>query len=78
MMKQQEKTTSVLRTLRDDTRGAGLVEYIILVGVIALLTVAGFQKFGEKVNDKAIKLGDEVTKIGTAGAAGGGAAGGGT
>ena len=32
-----------------DNRGANLVEYIILVGVIALIAIAGFKIFGEKV-----------------------------
>jgi Flp pilus assembly pilin Flp len=52
------------RSLRDDTRGAGLVEYIILVGVIALLAVAGFNQFGTNVHEKAINLGSRVTNIG--------------
>jgi pilus assembly protein Flp/PilA len=64
MMKQQKKTESVLRTLRNDTRGAGLVEYIILVGAIALLTVAGFKTFGDNVHQKALDLGKGVTDIG--------------
>ena len=63
-MKQQENKTSTLRTLRDDTRGAGLVEYIILVGLIALLAIAGFGSFGTAVNAKAIDLGGKVTGIG--------------
>ncbi len=32
-----------------DTRGANLVEYIILVGVIALVAIAGFKAFGTRV-----------------------------
>ena len=40
------------RTLLADTRGANLVEYIILVGVIALIAIAGFKAFGNRVNDK--------------------------
>jgi len=62
-MKQQTKKASALRTLRDDTRGAGLVEYIILVGVIALLTMAGFRTFGGAVNARAVELGTQVTGI---------------
>src|SRR5437016_2578932 len=34
------------RTLSNDTRGANLVEYIILVGVVALIALAGFKVFG--------------------------------
>ena len=35
-----------------DSRGANLVEYIILVGVIALIAIAGFKVFGGKVRAK--------------------------
>jgi Flp pilus assembly pilin Flp len=52
------------RSLVADTRGAGLVEYIILVGLIALVAIAGFEKFGEKVNRKAERLGEQVEAIG--------------
>ena len=50
--------------LLSDTRGAGLVEYIVLVGVIALVAMGGFKIFGEKVNDKAETLGERVETIG--------------
>jgi len=35
-----------------DKKGANMVEYIILVGVIALIAIAGFKMFGSKVQDK--------------------------
>ncbi|MET0342864.1 MAG: Flp family type IVb pilin [Polyangiales bacterium] len=56
-----------LAALRDDTRGAGLVEYIILIGLIALLAIAGFNQFGTAVNQKAIDLGTQVSNIGAGG-----------
>ena len=40
------------RRFTNDTRGANLVEYIILVGVIALIAIAGFKLFGAKVREK--------------------------
>jgi Flp pilus assembly pilin Flp len=40
-----------LRALRDD-RGASMVEYIILVGVVAILAMAGFKQFGFQVRAK--------------------------
>lgn len=58
---------SALAALRDDTRGAGLVEYIILIGLIALLAIAGFNEFGTAVNTKAIELGGQVSGIGGGG-----------
>ena len=35
-----------------DQRGANLVEYIILVGVVALMSIFAFRKFGFKVQGK--------------------------
>jgi Flp pilus assembly pilin Flp len=44
--------TTRFRRFTSDTRGANLVEYIILVGVIALIAIAGFKLFGAKVRGK--------------------------
>ena len=46
------KMTLATRNLVKDTRGANLVEYIILVGVIALIALVGFRAFGSAVNAK--------------------------
>ena len=54
---------SKLQQFVDDTRGAGFVEYIILVGVVALFCIAGYQYFGEKVTAKIKAQGDLVTGI---------------
>jgi Flp pilus assembly pilin Flp len=60
------RATSLTRRqkLLADTRGAGLVEYIVLIGLVALVAISGFEWFGDKVNDKAHDLGDEVEQIG--------------
>ena len=49
-----------LQKIRDfvrDARGANMVEYIILVGVVAVLAMAAFKAFGTavqtKINDQA-------------------------
>jgi pilus assembly protein Flp/PilA len=42
---------SLCTSLRADTRGANMVEYIILVGVVAILAMAGFKYFGKNVNN---------------------------
>jgi Flp pilus assembly pilin Flp len=46
-----------LEQLARDTRGAGFVEYIILVGLVALFCIVAYQAFGDavtaKVNDQA-------------------------
>jgi Flp pilus assembly pilin Flp len=36
-----------------DTRGANLVEYMVLVGLIAILTLAGWRAFGSRIDAKA-------------------------
>jgi Flp pilus assembly pilin Flp len=58
--KQTNLYRSLVKALHADARGAGLVEYIILVGLIALAALAGFQYFGSSVNTKARQLGDRV------------------
>ena len=50
-------------SLLRDTRGANLVEYIILVGVIALIAIAGFKAFGNRVNDKVNEQAGSVSGI---------------
>jgi pilus assembly protein Flp/PilA len=47
-----DKMTLANKGFLQDTRGANLVEYIILVGVVALIALAGFKIFGKNVNDK--------------------------
>lgn len=41
-----------VRKFIKDTRGANLVEYIILVGVVALIALAGYRVFGQQVQSK--------------------------
>lgn len=53
------KGTSLIK----DSRGANLVEYIILVGVIALIAIAGFKTFGNKVSDKVNEQASSVGSI---------------
>jgi pilus assembly protein Flp/PilA len=49
--------------LIEDRRGAGMTEYIILIGVIALLALAAFNIFGEQVHDKIEAQGNTVDDI---------------
>ncbi len=44
-------TKSITRLARD-RRGANMVEYIILVGVIALIGLVAFRTFGTNVSNK--------------------------
>jgi pilus assembly protein Flp/PilA len=51
------------RRLVANERGANLVEYIILVGVIALIAIAGFKIFGNKVRAKVDEQAGSVNGI---------------
>jgi Flp pilus assembly pilin Flp len=55
--------TKNLVNLVRSRRGAGMTEYIILVGIVAILAIAGFRVFGTSVKDKIQKQGDQVEKI---------------
>jgi pilus assembly protein Flp/PilA len=46
-----------------DQRGAGMVEYIILVGVVALLAIVAFKYFNTSVRTKVNQQGDTVNNI---------------
>ena len=59
-MQHKETMHQKLNRLLKDNRGAGLTEYIILVGVVALLAVAAFNYFGGKVQQKVKDQGDTV------------------
>jgi pilus assembly protein Flp/PilA len=50
-------------SLLGDRRGANLVEYIILVGVIALIAIAGFKTFGGQVRAKVDEQSGSVSGI---------------
>lgn len=62
-----DKMTLVNRSFLKDTRGANLVEYIILVGVVALIALAGYKFFGSRVTEKINEQGDSVGAINGAG-----------
>jgi Flp pilus assembly pilin Flp len=56
-----DKMTAANKSVLKDTRGANLVEYIILVGVVALIALAGFKVFGQKV---VAKIQEQSGKVG--------------
>jgi Flp pilus assembly pilin Flp len=58
---------SFFRRFLRDQRGAGLVEYIMLAGLIAIASIFAFRAFGEKVQDAVDKQGSEVEKLGGTG-----------
>jgi Flp pilus assembly pilin Flp len=60
---------SRLAQLFADTRGASFIEYVIVVGLVAIIAIAAFQKFGETVVKK---LEDETKALDKVKPAGGG------
>jgi pilus assembly protein Flp/PilA len=54
---------SKVRSFIKDTRGANMVEYIILVGVVAILAIAAFKAFGGKVSQKITNQGNAVGNV---------------
>jgi Flp pilus assembly pilin Flp len=56
------KLATLNKFLKDD-RGANMVEYIILVGVVAILAMAGFKYFGSSVQAKIQAQGDTVGSV---------------
>ena len=57
------KMLSMMRSLKRDTRGANMVEYIILVGVVALFAIAAFGAFSKSVQKKIQNQGGLVENI---------------
>jgi len=53
----------LIRRLRRDTLGANMVEYIILVGVVALLAIVAFKFFNSSVKNKVNQQAQSVDKI---------------
>jgi len=51
------------KSFLNDTRGAGMVEYIILVGVVAILAIAGFKAFGGQISGKIQQQGGTVNAV---------------
>ena len=52
-----------IQKLIRDTNGAGFVEYIILVGLVALACIAAYTTFGNDVKAKVQEQGAAVTGI---------------
>ena len=62
-----DKMTLANPSFIKDTRGANLVEYIILVGVVALIALADFKLFGTSVTQKVNEQSSSVGAINGAG-----------
>jgi len=51
------------KQLAKDTRGANMVEYIIMVGLIAIIAMAGFRFFGTQIQQKINQQGSTVNTV---------------
>jgi Flp pilus assembly pilin Flp len=52
-----------LKKVAHDQRGASLIEYVLLIGVVALIAVAGFRVFGASVMAKIAQQAASVATI---------------
>jgi len=55
------RTSALVR----DTRGANMVEYIIVVGLVALIAIVGFTTFGGDVKKKIEDQSKQVQGVGS-------------
>lgn len=55
------RTSAIVR----DTRGANMVEYIIVVGLVALIAIVGFTTFGGDVKTKIEEQAGKVRNVGS-------------
>lgn len=62
-MKTNIKLKETLKRLAQDRRGATMTEYILLVGVVALLAVGAFTVFQQNVSEEIKNQGQGVLKI---------------
>ena len=58
-----ETTTGNKRSLLRDQRGAGLVEYAMIAGLVAIAAITAFGTFGTSVSGKVT---NQATTVGTA------------
>jgi Flp pilus assembly pilin Flp len=54
------RSVAALRALHQDRRGASFVEYVIVVGLVAIISIVAFQTFGQAI---VTKLGEEEQAV---------------
>lgn len=55
----ENKKTALMNVIRDQ-RGAGFTEYLILVGLIAIVCIVAFGAFGESISNKTDEFAGEI------------------
>ena len=58
------KIQNKLATLVRDQKGAGLVELMLLVGIISIICISAFSEFGDTVSTKTGEFKDKVNDLG--------------
>ncbi|MCU0656450.1 MAG: hypothetical protein MUF64_14735 [Polyangiaceae bacterium] len=53
----------MMKKLFRDTRGAGMVEYILVIGMVALLSIAAFKGFQKSMRKKVVEQAKTVGQI---------------
>jgi Flp pilus assembly pilin Flp len=53
-----------IQNILKDERGAGFTEYLILVGLIAIICITAFTDFGKAVSDKATDFSGKIGQLG--------------
>jgi Flp pilus assembly pilin Flp len=57
------RTREALASLRRDQRGASFVEYVIVVGLVAIVCIFAFGEFGKAVDTKVKKQTQAITNM---------------
>ncbi|HEY6464320.1 MAG TPA: hypothetical protein VIY73_29330 [Polyangiaceae bacterium] len=63
MRRALSRSKHLARRLAADRCGANMVEYVILVGMVALIAFAGFKYFGNQTRAKIDQQGDALQSI---------------
>jgi len=59
----RSRTRAALARLRTDERGASFVEYVIVVGLVAIVCIFAFGEFGKAVDTKVKQQTTAITNM---------------
>lgn len=55
-----ERITSLLKNLHNDESGQGLVEYVLIVALVALAATAGMSSAASYINSSFVRIGQKL------------------
>ena len=61
--KEKSKMKEAMKWITEEESGQGMVEYIIVVGLVALAAVAGFRMLGTNISTKARNLANQINAL---------------